>query len=199
MDDVDFIGQNYADIKKIQVLKKYQLKDKTEYTSISKSEEGWKEVKKVGSLIDDDKDVGRRKQLATVALYKLNNVWIKGNKLKTSTKIKLYKSLVKSILLYNCGTWALTLTEEERLNAYHRKQLKKILNIRYPKKITNKSLYKICQEKPLSLQILSARWSLFGHILRRDKDIPANKATRAYSSLMVTNCEDDQRQPCQLC
>ena len=183
-DDVDFIGKNYADITKIQeVLKKYQLKvntDKTEYTSISKREEGWKEVKKVGSLIDDNKDVERRKQLANVALNKLNNVWIKGNKLKTSTKIKLYKSLVKSILLYNCGTWALTLTEEERLNAFHRKQLKKILNIRYPKKITNKSLYKICQEKPLSIQILSARWSLFGHILRRDKDIPANKATRAY-------------------
>ena len=136
--------------------------------------------KKVGSLIDDDKDVERRKQLATVALYKLNNVWIKGNKLKTSTKIKLCKYLVKSILLYNCGTWALTLREEERLNAYHRKQLKKILNIRYPKKITNKSLHRICQEKTLSLQILSARWSLFGHILRRDKDIPANKATRAY-------------------
>ena len=28
--------------------------------------------------------------------------------------------------------------------------------------------------------LLSARWSLFGHILLRDKDIPANKATRAY-------------------
>ena len=115
-----------------------------------------------------------------MALNKLNNVWIKGKKLKTSTKIKLYKSLVKSILLYNCGTWALTLTEEEKLNAYHRKQLRKILNIRYPKKITNKKLYRTCQEKPLSLQILSARWSLFGHILRRDKNIPANKATRAY-------------------
>ena len=90
--------------------------------------------KKAGWLIDDDKDVERRKQLATVALYELINVWIKGNKLKTSTKIRLYKSLVKSIVLYNCGTWALTLTEEERLNAYHRKQLKKILNIRYLKK-----------------------------------------------------------------
>ena len=112
--------------------------------------------------------------------YKPNKVWIKGNKLKTSTKIKLYKSLVESILFYNCGTWALTLTEEERFNAYHRNQLKKILIIRYPKKITNKSLYKICQEKPLSLKILSAHWSLFGHIPRRDKDIPANKATRAY-------------------
>ena len=81
--------------------------------------------KKVGSLIYDDKDVERRKQLATVALYKLNDLCKKGNQLKTSTKIKLYKSLVESILLYNCGTWALTLTEEERLKAYHRKFLKK--------------------------------------------------------------------------
>ena len=26
----------------------------------------------------------------------------------------------------------------------------------------------------------NSRWNLFGHILRRDSDIPANKATRAY-------------------
>ena len=31
-----------------------------------------------------------------------------------------------------------------------------------------------------AFQILLACWSLFDHILRRDKDIPANKATRAY-------------------
>ena len=129
-----------------------------------------------------------------MALYKLNNVWIKGNKLKTSTKIKLYKSVVKSILFYNCGTWALTLSEEERLNAYHRKQLKKVLNFRCPKKIKNKSLYRICQEKPLSLQILSAGWILFGHILRRDKDISANKATRAY---FIPNGNKLRGQPCQ--
>ena len=56
--------------------------------------------KKVGSLGDDYKDIERKKQLATVALYKLNNVWIKGNKLKISTEIKSLKSVVKSILLY---------------------------------------------------------------------------------------------------
>ena len=33
--------------------------------------------KKVGSLKDDDKDVDRRKQLATVTLNKLNNIWVK--------------------------------------------------------------------------------------------------------------------------
>ena len=168
-DIVDFNDKTVQILRRSKKLfKKKQRKvnsDKTEYyTSISKSGEGWKEVKKKkdGSLIDDDKGIERRKQLATVALYKLNNVWVKGNKLKISTKIKLYKSLVQSILLYNCGAWALILTDEERLNAYHRKQLKKILNIRYPKKIRNKSLYRIYQEKLQLLQILSVRWSLFG-------------------------------------
>ena len=33
----------------------------------------------------------------------------------------------------------------------------------------------------LSFKNKLARWSLFSHILRRDKDIPANKATIAYS------------------
>ncbi|GFS10039.1 hypothetical protein ElyMa_006636700, partial [Elysia marginata] len=86
-------------------------------------------------------------------------------------------------------TWALTHTEEEKLNAFHRKQLKKILNIKFPVKITNKSLYKKCQEKPLSLQLLESRWKLFGHNLRRHRDIPANKATRAY----FTQCGKNHR------
>ena len=61
-------------------------------------------------MMTDDKDIESKKKLATVALYKLNNVWIKCYKLKISIQIKLYKSQVKSILLYNCGT--LTLKEE---------------------------------------------------------------------------------------
>ena len=42
-----------------------------EYTSISKAKEG-EEKKKAGSIIDDDKDVERIKQLATVALKVTN-------------------------------------------------------------------------------------------------------------------------------
>ena len=70
--------------------------------------------------------------------------------------------------------------EEERPNTYHRKQLKKnILDIRYPNKITNR-FPESAQEKPLSIQTPSVRWRLFGHILRRDKDIHAIKATIVY-------------------
>ena len=126
-DDVDFIGQDYGNINEIQeTLHKYQLKvnkDKTELTALLKNEEDWKNAKKVGSLIGDLEDVERRKQLSTAALNKLYHVWMKGNKLKTTTKKQtnkqLYKSLVKFILLYNCSTWALTLTEEEKINAFH--------------------------------------------------------------------------------
>ena len=110
----------------------------------------------------------------------LQNIWIKGDKVKRKTKIKLYRTLVKSGLTYNCGTWALTKTEEEKLNAFHRQQLTKILNIKYPVKITNLSLYEKCNECPLSITLLEIRWRLFGHILRRNSEIPANKSMNSY-------------------
>ena len=95
----------------------------------------------------DKEDVERRKQLSNAALYKLKNIWIGKDKINHNIKIKLYKALVKSILTYNCGTWALAQTEQNKLDAFHRKQLRKVLNIYYPTKISNKTLYKKCNEK----------------------------------------------------
>ena len=158
-DDVDFIGLEFADIDEVQKsLKKYNLlvnADKTEQTTLSRSGKEYKNAKKVNTLID-------------------------GDKVKRKTKIKLYRTLVKSVLTYNCGTWALTKTEEEKLNAFHRQQLRKILNIKYTVKITNSSLYEKCNECPLSITLLENRWRLFGHILRRNSEIPANKSMNSY-------------------
>ncbi|KAK3776929.1 hypothetical protein RRG08_016749 [Elysia crispata] len=183
-DDVDFVGLNFVDTEEVQnTLHKYNLLvniDKTEFTTLSRAGTEYKNTKKVGTLIGDEEDVERRKRLSNAALTKLLNVWIKGDKIKRKTKLKLYRSLVKSILVYNCGTWALTKSEEEKLNAFHRKQLRKVLNIKYPVKITNSSLYNKCEEHPLSIYILENRWRLFGHILRRNIEIPANKSMNSY-------------------
>ena len=70
--------------------------------------------------------------------------------------------------------------EEEKLNAFHRQQLRKMLNIKYPVKITNSSLYEKCNECPLSITLLENRWRLFGHIHRRNSEIPANKSMKSY-------------------
>ena len=148
-DDIDFIGKKDADVKSIEkTLKTHCLKvnvDKTEHTSVRKDSEDWKTTKKVGSLLGSKEDIEHRKHLSKIAFNKLANIWNSGNKTKQKTKIKLYNSLVKSVLLYNCGTWALTKTDEDRLDSFHRKQLRNVLGIRYPTKISNASFSKKCR------------------------------------------------------
>ncbi|GFR62157.1 hypothetical protein ElyMa_005448000 [Elysia marginata] len=71
-------------------------------------------------------------------------------------------------------------------SVFYRKQLRNILDIHYPTLISNKSLYKICNETTLSVQIVESRGRLFGHILRRDNDIPANRVMQAYFKTLTT-------------
>ncbi|GFS10746.1 endonuclease-reverse transcriptase [Elysia marginata] len=89
-------------------------------------------------------------------------------------------ALVKSILLYNCGTWSLTKQEEHILNIFHRRQLGTILNNKYPTVMKNNGLHQKTGETPISLTILEARWRLFGHILRQAITTPPNVAMTKY-------------------
>ncbi|GFS01310.1 hypothetical protein ElyMa_001094000 [Elysia marginata] len=67
------------DIEEVgKVLEKYNLQvnvDKTEFTNLSRGETNWQTTKKVGTLIGDQEDIERRKQLSSAALVKLKNVW----------------------------------------------------------------------------------------------------------------------------
>ena len=184
-EDIDLIGNQPANVKKkiedtFKVHKLNKNVDKAEYTSVRKHSEEWKTSKKVGSLFGSKEDIGHRKHLSNLALNKMEQIWHRTDKTKQRTRIKLYNTLVRSVLLYNCGTWALTKTDEEKLDSFHRKQLRRVLGIRYPTKNLNKSLYKKCGQSPISLEVLQARWWLFGHVLRREPSIPANKAMAFY-------------------
>ena len=130
-DDVDFASMiKYKDIKAVQeVLKTYNLlvnEEKTEYTNIKREQkregEKWRKVKKVGSLLGDEEDMARRRSLAAAAMGKMDKIWIRKDKISQKRKINLYRALVKSILLYNCGTWGVTKTEDQKMDAFHRKQ-----------------------------------------------------------------------------
>ncbi len=161
--------------------------DKTENTTLerhpgkngSKKEE-WRKVKKLGSLLGDREDIARRKQLSTTSLRKLDAIRIR-KKLKVARRVKLYNSLVRSILLYNCGTWGMSVTDEKKIDSFHRQQLRHILNIKYPNKIRSKHLYKTTKTHTISADIVKQRWKLFGHTLRMDKDTPARKAMKFFS------------------
>ena len=110
--------------------------------------------------------MSRSKQLPTVALNNLNNIWITKDKIKQKQRIKLYKSLVKPIHTYNSSTWDFIKKEEESLDWFHRQQLRRILNIKYPAHISNAQVYKQRGEEMLSLEIFQNKLKLFRHVLR---------------------------------
>ena len=192
-DDCDFITQSETKRSKLnEIVGKTLLEDnlivnidKTEHTTIKrikndKNAEVWRHTKKLGSLLGDSEDIARRKQLSIVALNNLNNIWIRKDKIRETLRIKLYNALVKPVLIYNCSTWGLTNKDEQQLDTFHRKQLKRIIKIKYPHRISNKHLYERCDAKPLSLEILRQRWQKFGHILRLGEEIPAYKSMIFY-------------------
>ena len=114
---------------------------KTEHTIIERgkkrNEEEWRNVKKLGSLLGDGEDIIRRKQLAIVANKEFNQLWIRKEKLSLRVRLRIYNSLVKPILLYNCGTWGINKKEEDSLNAFNRRQLRYVLKINHPHHISN--------------------------------------------------------------
>ena len=160
--------------------------DKTENTTLQRhtgkdavKKEEWRRVKKLGSLLGDREDISRRKSLSTSSLRKLDAMWVR-KKLKTTRRMKLYNSLVRSILLYNCSTWGMSVSDERKMDSFHRQQLRHMLNIKYPNKISSKQLYKTTHSHTISADIVKQRWKLFRHTLRMDKERPARKAMKFY-------------------
>ena len=85
----------------------------------------------------------------------------------------------KIVLTYNSSAWALNKNIEAKIDAFHRKPLKRVIGICYPNRISNKELYKRTNSIPLSVEIVGARWRMLGHILRRS-DTPAFQAMTFY-------------------
>ena len=143
-------------------------------------DEPWRLAKKLGSQLGDAEDIVNRKLMANITLHTIEDKWVKKDHVKQHIKLESYKTLVKPILLYNASTWGLTKTDEKNLNSFHRQQLRNILNVKYPRIMRNANVYKVAEEIPLSLQILSARWRLMGHCLRLPIDTPVRKAMCHY-------------------
>ena len=95
-------------------------------------------------------------------------------------RLRLYESFVVPVLTYNMGTWGLTKAELDRLDTYHRRHLRQIIGIHWPNRISNAALYRRCRCHPISEDVKSARWRLFGHVLRMPQDAPAQQAINYY-------------------
>ena len=87
-------------------------------------------------------------------------------------KIKIYKTIVLSVVLYGCETWSLTLSEESRLRVFENRNPRRIFG---PKKdengewrrLHNEELHSLYRSPNIVRVIKSRRLRWAGHIARR--------------------------------
>ena len=124
--------------------------------------------------------MSRRIQLANVSLNKLEMLWKHRSLVALEVRIKAYRALVESTLLYNCGTWALTSLLADKLDRAQRKMIRRVVGVTWRDKITNEALYTSCNLEAASVLVVKARWKLLGHVLRMDEAVPARQAMAFY-------------------
>jgi hypothetical protein len=72
-------------------------------------------TRKLGSLLGIEEDVNKRIQLSFASFQKLEILRKHRALVAEHIRIKSYRALVESILIYNCGTWALSSSLADKL------------------------------------------------------------------------------------
>ena len=89
-------------------------------------------------MIDDE--INARLAKANAAFGRLHkNVWNRKG-IKQQTKIKVYRAVVLTSLLYGCESWTVYQRHARKLNHFHTTCLRKILGIRWQDKVPESSL-----------------------------------------------------------
>jgi hypothetical protein len=120
-------------------------------------------------------DVEKRINKARTAFGKLSKIW-QSNIFSLRTKLRLFNSNVKSVLLYGCETWKVTVSITKKLQTYTNRCLRRILKIRWPRIISNNELWQITGQTRIQNEIRRRKWRWIGHTLRKANTTIARQA-----------------------
>ncbi|XP_073841258.1 uncharacterized protein [Musca autumnalis] len=129
----------------------------------------------LGSVISahggSEDDIVARINKARAAFQALHKTW-RSNNISRKTKLRIFDSSVKSVLLYGSSTWGTTQSNMKKLQTFINGCLKRILHIFWPNVISTNELLTITNNIPVEEEIKKRKWTWIGHILRRpDNDI----------------------------
>ena len=98
----------------------------------------------LGSVISKDNvaktDITSRLSKAKHTFSLLTNIW-RSNKYSMKTKLKLYNSNVKSVLLYGSECWRVVKGDMSKVSSFHNTCLRRICRILWPNQISNAELH----------------------------------------------------------
>ena len=127
--------------------------------------EGVEEFAYLGAIVDKEgggsKDIRNRLQKARGEFQRLWKVWA-ARGIGRRAKIRLFKTLVRPVLLYGCVTWKITKTDRRKLNSFQSQCLRQILRIRWQQRTKNNRV----AVKQISMK--RRRWNWLGHVPRRE-------------------------------
>ena len=111
-----------------------------------------------------DQDIVARIGKARTAFAILRPVWR-----SRKTKLRIFNTNVKSVLLYGSETWRATKETSRKLQS-----LRSIMGIHWPEVIRNKELWERAEQERIDTQISRRKWGWIGHTLRK----PTSNITR---------------------
>ena len=124
------------------------------------------------------KELNRKLGLAWADFSKLSRLWNHAS-LDRHRKIRIYKSVVISRLLYGLNTAWLNIAEIRRLNGFHCRCLRTILRIppSFISRVPNADILAHAEEVPLGRQLLKQQLLLFGRLIRAPDTDPLRSLT----------------------
>ena len=133
----------------------------------------------LGSVLCQDGSTSVRIQSrlnkARNAFMSLRSVW-RSASYSTKTKLRIYQSCVFSTLLYGSECWRMTEQDLSKLASFHTANLRKILRIFWPQKISNDQLLRQTKQKDIRTLVNRRRWRWIGHVMRKASNNIARNA-----------------------
>ena len=122
-------------------------------------------INKTGGTEEDTK---ARIQKARVAFLMLSKIW-KSKLIKLNTKMRVFNSNVKSVLLYSSETWRITKHTVNKIHSdtFVNKCLQRIMNVKWSDKVSNNTLWTKTNQLPVEIEIKRRKWRWIGHTLRK--------------------------------
>ena len=129
----------------------------------------------LGSIIANDggalTDVKARIAKASYTFNSLSKIW-KSSNITLNTKLRIFNSNVKPVLLYGAETWMTNKTIIHKLQCFINRCLRRILQIFWPERIRNEDLWIQTNQELVEVTVRRRTWRWIGHTFRKaDTDI----------------------------
>ena len=126
----------------------------------------------LGSMVSEDggcsDEIKRRMALARSSFDALKSVLWRQTDVMVPTKMKIFRAVVLSRLLYGAECWIITSADMDRLEAFQSSCLRRILRVSYMKHKSNEWVRKKCGQPLLEEIIRQRRMRWLGHVQRMD-------------------------------